>query len=202
MIAYVESNFILELAYLQEEHEVCERILLLAQEQRISLVLPAFCVGEPYGAWVGRNKRRARLHDDLARELKELARSKPYTTSRDDFQNITRALGISGGEEKQRLDSVLLTVLNSSTLIPLDRPIVESAIDLQGTRDLEPQDSVVYASLLAHLRSERVEEPSCFVTKNSKDFSNPDIEADLSQRQCTLCTSFGEGYGFILRRLN
>lgn len=124
MIAYVESNFILELAYLQEEHEVCERILLLAQEQRISLVLPAFCVGEPYGAWVGRNKRRARLHDDLARELKELARSKPYTTSRDDFQNITRALGISGGEEKQRLDSVLLTVLNSSTLIPLDRPIV------------------------------------------------------------------------------
>ena len=53
MIVYVESNFILELAYLQEEHEICEKILLLAEQERVSLLLPSFCVGEPYGASFG-----------------------------------------------------------------------------------------------------------------------------------------------------
>jgi hypothetical protein len=31
MIVYIESNFILELAYLQEKYESCERILSLAE---------------------------------------------------------------------------------------------------------------------------------------------------------------------------
>lgn len=191
MIVYVESNFILELAYLQEEHEICEKILLLAEQEIVSLFLPSFCVGEPYGAWVGRHRRRARIHDDLTRELKELARSQPYTTSRDEFQEITKVLAISGVEEKQRLDATVLRVLKSSTLIALDRSIVEAAINLQTARDLEPKDSIVYASILNHLTSQ-TSDTSCFITKNSKDFSNPDIEADLAQRQCTLCASFGE----------
>ena len=200
MIVYVESNFILELAYLQEEHEICERILLLAEQQSVSLFLSGFCIGEPYGAWVGRYRRRARIHDDLTRELKELARSQPYTTSRDQFQEITKVLTISGGEEKQRLDATVLRVLDTSNVIPLDHAVLEAAIELQSTRDLEPQDSIVYASVLAHLASETTGS-SCFITKNSKDFANPDIEADLAQRQCILCTSFGEGYGYLLKQL-
>ena len=200
MIVYVESNFILELAYLQEDHEACDEILRLAEQQSVNLVLPAFCVGEPYGAWVGRDKRRARLHDDLTRELKELARSQPYTASRDEFLDITKALAVSGGEEKRRLDRVALRVLKASTLIPIDHAVLEAAIDLQTSRDLEPQDSIVYASVLAHLTASDAT-LSCFITKNSKDFSNPDIESDLAQNQCALFTSFGQGYGFLLRTL-
>ena len=48
MIVYVESNFVLELAFLQEESEDCSEILQLAEAQRIELVFPSFCVGEPY----------------------------------------------------------------------------------------------------------------------------------------------------------
>jgi hypothetical protein len=135
MIVYVESNFILELAYLQEEHEICERILLLAEQQSVSLFLPGFCIGEPNGAWVGRYRRRARIHDDLTRELKELARSQPYTTSRDQFQEITRVLAISGGEEKQRLDATVLRVLDTSNVIPLDHAVLEAAIELGESLD-------------------------------------------------------------------
>ncbi|HEX8213826.1 MAG TPA: hypothetical protein VF584_26905 [Longimicrobium sp.] len=46
MIVYAESNFLLELAYLQEEHESCEEILALAESGRIRLLLPAFAVVE------------------------------------------------------------------------------------------------------------------------------------------------------------
>lgn len=47
MIVYIESNFVLELAYLQEEHESCTKILNLSEADNIELVIPAYCVGEP-----------------------------------------------------------------------------------------------------------------------------------------------------------
>jgi len=84
MIVYVESNFILEIAHLREEHENCDRILNLSVTGEIQLVLPAFSVGEVY------------------------------------------------------------------------------------------------------------------ITRDSKDFANPDIVADLSKSDCELFTSFGEGYGFVI----
>ena len=51
MIVYLESNFVLELAFLQAEHEECSAILRLAETGEIRLVLPAFSIGEPYETW-------------------------------------------------------------------------------------------------------------------------------------------------------
>lgn len=56
MIVYVESNFVLELAFLQEEHESCEELLSLSKSGDIHLVLPTFSIGEPYETWVRRSK--------------------------------------------------------------------------------------------------------------------------------------------------
>src|SRR2546425_10747497 len=69
MIVYVESNFILEIAHLREEHENCDRILNLSVTGEIQLVLPAFSVGEVYEAQTRRAKRRAELHGKLNAEL-------------------------------------------------------------------------------------------------------------------------------------
>jgi len=99
MIVYVESNFIFELAYLREEHENCDKILDLSASGDIRLVLPAFSVGEVYEAQTRRAKRRAELHDKLNKEIGELARSKPYRDSRDQFKEVTKALIVSGEEE-------------------------------------------------------------------------------------------------------
>jgi len=78
MIVYAESNFILELAFLQEEHESCVTLLELAKSKEIVLVLPAFCIGESYEAWVRRLKRRQAAHRLFTTEIKEVSRSKPY----------------------------------------------------------------------------------------------------------------------------
>ena len=58
MIVYLESNFVLELAFLQAEHEHCSALLRLSESGEIRLVLPAFSIGEPYETWVRRSKRR------------------------------------------------------------------------------------------------------------------------------------------------
>jgi hypothetical protein len=47
MIAFVESNFVLELAFSREEYRECQELLDLAEKQKIDLALPAFSVGEP-----------------------------------------------------------------------------------------------------------------------------------------------------------
>ena len=39
MIVYVESNFVLELAFLQEEHDSCDAIIGLAETGRVELGL-------------------------------------------------------------------------------------------------------------------------------------------------------------------
>jgi hypothetical protein len=51
MNVYVESNFVLELALLQEEHETCENILALCERAEAKLVLPAFCLPSRLKLW-------------------------------------------------------------------------------------------------------------------------------------------------------
>ena len=198
---YLESNFILELAYLQEEHASCENILEIAGNGGVRLILPAFAIAEPYSAWVGRKKRREAVHADLTRELRELARSEPYAATRDQFQDVTRALLVSGEDEKSRLDQTIEAVLQSCSLIPIEADTIRTAIDIQLTTDLGPQDSIVYASVLSHLTNVTSAGENYFITKNSKDFDNPDITEELTRNGCSLCTSFGEAYGILHRLL-
>ena len=110
---------------------------------------------------------------------------------------ITRLLSTSGEEDKARLDATLLRLVRVSTLIELDSRTVESAMRLQLTRDLKPPDSLVYAGVLSHLSTYEDNRQSCFVTRNAKDFSDPDINTDLSELGCRLFTGFGEAFGFL-----
>jgi len=54
MRAYVETNFLLELALLQEQYQSCDEILALCQNGSISLMLPAFCVPEAHFSLLGK----------------------------------------------------------------------------------------------------------------------------------------------------
>ncbi|MEK6282614.1 MAG: PIN domain-containing protein [Acidobacteriota bacterium] len=201
MIVYVESNFILELAYLQEEHENCGRILKLAESGKIQLILPAFAIAEPFAAWVGRKRRRELLHSELTQELRELGRSEPYVGSREEFKDITKTLLVSGEEEKSRLDAAIGQILKESELIAIEADVIISAIEIQARNRLSPQDSIIYASVLSHVTEISKEEPKCFITKNSRDFADPDIVQELLEFGCDLGTNFGEGYGLILKHL-
>ena len=199
MIVYIESNFVLELAYLRGEHECCSEFLLLSQAGDIVLALPSFSIGEPYEAWVRRSKKRKRLQRELDEELRELSRSRPYEGSPDEFRELTSLLLKSGEEEKNRLDKTLERVLETAEVIPIS-PSVKNAIAFQETLDLSPQDSIIFASILHHLTT-TLDEVRCFITKNSKDFENPDIRNELRARNCRFLTNFTDGLSYIHSQL-
>ncbi len=196
MIVYVETNFILEMAFLQEEHESCEAILSLARAHKINLVIPAFSIGEPYETWVRRRSKRSDVQRQLAREMREIIRSETYRGIGSQSNEYASLLVRSVDEDKRRLDDTLLAVIEASELIPIDLDTVKSAIEYQKNQNLSPQDSIVYASVMGHLRSSATA-PKCFLNKNSKDFLNPDIQDELKNYGCRLITRFADGLGFI-----
>jgi predicted nucleic acid-binding protein len=162
MNIYVETNFILELAFVQEQHESCEQIIERCETGRTTVVLPAFCIAESYETLVRRAIRRTQIANDLAGELRQLSRSKPYKEEIDAFQSITGLLARSSQEEDQRLMVVLERILRIATIIPLESAIVSSAAQYRVNYKFQPQDAIVYASVLYHLASSSGIE-NCFI---------------------------------------
>jgi len=193
MDVYVESNFVIELALLQEQHGSCENILALCESGKTHLIIPVYSLVEPYDTLIRYAKNRTRLSNELAIEVKQLARSKPYQEEIDALQNVTAFLIRSQEEEKESLRDTLSRLLKIAEVIPLRSEIVSSALTYQIQHDLSPQDSIVYASVLNHLRTSS-STSKCFLNKNSKDFDDPDIVNTLSGYGCKMFFSFDDGY--------
>lgn len=196
MRVYVETNFVLELALLRDEHQTCEAFLELARKKRIELVLPSFSIGEAFEAWSRRVKQRKDLWRRLDAELLELARSKPYQEVPGKFETLTGWLNQSGEEEKLRVEEALSGLLSVAEVAPLGLLTIRKAAELQVGLRLSIQDSIVYASILDHLE-QRMEGAHCFVTKNARDFLVPEIKANLASRNCRLFARFGDALGFL-----
>ncbi len=193
----------LELAFLQPGHAHCRALLEMAKaHDDLELALPASCVVEAYAKQIAREKRRTKMHGTLVAELGDLSRSKPYAERSRKVREITAFMTTTGDEERKRLDAVLNEIYAHGSVLPLDGATLEAAPRLGRSRGLEPQDALVYASVLARLSSlgataspdEDVQH--CFVTTDS-DFSDDDMRADLATLGCRILRSFEAAVGHI-----
>ena len=199
MNVYAETNFLLEIAFLQEEYESCEELLRNAKDGKIRLLIPTFSIGECYDVWVRRDRRRDELQTRVEGELREIARSAPYGDIQGESGEFISILTRSASEDKDRLDEILVRALEVVEVISIGADTIKSAINYQRDLGLSPQDSIVYASVLEHLQTS-VAGPSCFLNRNANDFLIPEIRAELERYDCRLITSFENGLGFINSR--
>lgn len=81
-------------------------------------------------------------------------------------------------------------------IINLKKQLITKGVSYQKDFDLSPQDSFVYASVRHHLEKSEKKQ-SCFISKNSKDFNDPDIIEELDRQNCKMLFSFRDGIGFI-----
>ena len=208
MILLVETNFVLELAFLQEDHGLCRAMLDLAKERPddLELAFPASSVVEAYNRQIGRQQERLRSHGLAISKLDRLARSEPYAERSGELRReVTELLLASGEEERRRLEDVLAELYAVGTVIPLDAWVAHQAQRLQRERGLSPPDALVYASVLSHLNAaalstRRHEAPHCFVTRD-RDFTDANIEADLEGLGCKILFRFEAGLGYVRNRL-
>lgn len=196
MIVYVESNFVLELAFLQEQSEQAEEVAKLAESGDIQLVIPAYSCAEPYGRMFRRSTERKALLDRLTKEIKELSRSSPYTKIDDTARELTAILSESASDEKVRLDSVALRLVTLSRMIPLSSDVLQISIGYQDKFALDPQDAIVFASITNDLQTLEPSSEKLFVTRDN-DFLNPDVSDHLSSHNCKLFISFMKALDYI-----
>jgi predicted nucleic acid-binding protein len=196
MLVYVESNYLLELAFEQEEVGDCIALLELAETKQVSLVLPAFSIGECLERIGRRKSQRLTIQRSLREEIRELGRSASSATLSDQLRSLTDSLIAGADADEQRYDSLLRRLLGCAHFVPLDADVVRSSLGTGSQYGLSPQDAIVLTCVLSHLNANRPVR-ALFVNRNRKDFSNPDIIAILGTLQCVLKVRFSDGIAFL-----
>jgi len=199
MNIYVESNFVLEFALRQAQFQSCENIITLCESGRACLVLPAFCLAEPFDTLVRRTKDRKELKKKLDIEFNQLSRTALYTNQLDSLREVSQILIQSSLEEEQRLHQALLKILKVCEVIQIVPSILTLAADYRlAPFELDIQDAIVYASIVHHLSISKLASRKCFINRNSRDFNKPDIQAILDSHACKMLFNFDKGYNYIL----
>jgi hypothetical protein len=199
LIVYVETNFVLELAYLRPTSDNCKRLLNLAGDEKISLIVPAFALIEARLAWQSNVKRRNRLLSEIRNELGELSRSRPLSDIASQSQAFVTALVDTAELDRRRLESAIHAILGQATVLPTEPLIVRQAHLAELLYDLSPQDSVVFTTVIDH--AARNEGPKLFVTQNANDFRVPQIEQELTRHGCKLLVTFDAAEAYVRREI-
>jgi predicted nucleic acid-binding protein len=194
LIIYVETNFVLELAYQRSTFEHCQRLLDLAAQRRIELVIPSFALVEARMAWQRNVTRRTRLHSQVRTELGELARSRPLMNIPAQSQAFVAALIDSAQQDRDRLEAAVSTLADIGSVIATTPATLRLALSVEQRVGLSPQDALVYASVVEHIGSggpiDRV-----FVTQNKNDFAS--VKDELEVVGCKLLFAFDAADGYV-----
>lgn len=200
MIVYVESNFVLELAFEQEQAHAAKSILRLASANKIVLAFPSFVLSEPFEAIMRESREHNRLYNDLKKVLGHLQRSESYKQSMLDIQEALQVLKIVYKKQLDILHVVFSDMLTAGKCIEIDASCFADALQYQETLGLAPQDSIIYAAIISHLKESPVDEQKCFLSRDQKAFGNLDdrsIKGELAKYNCRYIGNFGQGFNFI-----
>jgi hypothetical protein len=160
-----------------------------AQGADFRLVIPAYSLLEPHETLVRARKRRLNLQNQVGAELRQIRRTRGYEDAAEELKRAAALLASSTDAEQAALEKTVTSLASTAELIPLSPDVIRHAYEVQDEFDLEPQDSFVLGSVLLHLGANQADD-SYFVTRNSKDFDDPDIKTRLRTRGCELLTDF------------
>ncbi len=201
MNIYVETNFVLELTFEQEQYASCEQILQLCETQQSKLIIPAYSLAEPHEKLSRQARSRRELQQLLDNELRQLSRTTSYTNRIKSIQDIATLMVQSNEEERYRFIQCRERLLKIGEIVALNANTLLEAAAYEIIYDLRPQDALVYASVIGHLRQEQPLQ-ACFLNRNSKDFDSPDIVDELRQLNCRMIPRFDRGYSFLQSQLS
>ena len=199
MIVYVESNFLLELSLTQDQSRSCAEIIGFCEQGKATLIIPAVCVSEAYSAALAKQRITTRLSELALSELAQrYSRSRVYRNRSPHPESFREMTADLYDVVERRLHEVLDRILSVAEIIPLDAAVIQSARNLRKTNAVSPFiDSLILASVLAHREVSR--EQSCFLSTNSKEFADPQVQRLLEARNCKVLFRFEAGRNYLIR---
>ena len=196
MQVFLESNFLLQLAFRQESYPLCERILRGAGPDSYVLHVPQYALTEVFQKLRPLRNERDEAQKYLVAEIaKHLSEEDSDANAMDD---LTRALNtlLSARTESQtqRLYAVAAEIAQLAPGPALTAAIIQNALYQERMHRLSPQDALIYASVLAGLQELPSSSPKLFITSD-EDFNKPTLRQELQGYGCKLITDFRSGAG-------
>jgi predicted nucleic acid-binding protein len=188
MTLYVETNFILHIAYSQEFRESCEYFLKEAELHKIGLVIPAYSLAEAFKTYESQFDRRDKFVGLAKEELRLLQRTKKLSALTNESPFFT-ALIDKTQEEYLELKNVIARLRKFAEIEPLTAEIIVESRDYMKRFNLEDQGAMIFATVMAHLQR-RVATPKAFVTTDKHFHTDEDIRRTLDGLGCTLESNF------------
>jgi hypothetical protein len=168
-------------------------------ESEVRFALPDVCVMEAISAFDWKRIERNRLKDELDRQLSQLQRSINVEAALRLATELTQADLTNAellSELFQRLDETLLAIATRATLIPITAEIIQHQAQLSRETELDRDDALILASILAHSESEPTARKA-FLTGNFKDFEKDPVRRLLAEAGIKQFSSTGRALGWI-----
>jgi predicted nucleic acid-binding protein len=205
MIAYVETNFVLEMALEQEQSSAARALLSLAESGQIGLAFPSFVLCEPFET-IMRSRRECNvIEKSLVERLNQLKRSEPHKLAMIDAEPTVNLLRGAYLKEVDLLHTIFDQLLSIGRCIYVEASNFREASAYQRSLILSPQDSIIYAVMLADLKKQPAQEMKCFLSRDYKAFgSDKDrgIKDELGKYNCRYIGSFTQGLDFIKKAID
>jgi predicted nucleic acid-binding protein len=195
-LIYLETNWIVG-AVMGQDSRAGE--LLSSSESEVHLALPAVCVMEAISAFDRKRIERNQLKDELDRQLSQLQRSINVQAAQRLATELTQADLTNAellSELFQRLDETLLGIANRAQLIPISAEIIQHQVQLSRETELDRDDALILASILAHSKSESIARKG-FLTGNFKDFEKEPVRLLLAEAGIKQFRSTGGALGWV-----
>lgn len=191
MNVFVESNFLLEIAFQQEHHLACERILAGAAINKYTLHVPQYALTEVFQTLHRRGTERAEHQQYFQEQIAQHSREAEADAA--EIDQLVRLLNdLLSARTKTQVSRLFALTQRLAVEAPgpfLTASVLQEAQAVQLRHGLTAQDAIVYTSVLAGLRL-LPGGPKLFVTRNDNDFRKPAIVEELRQYECRLLANF------------
>jgi hypothetical protein len=189
---YVESNFVLEIVLGQEELASAERLLAVAETGAIDLALPTFSLNEPFVTVMRGIRDRRRLMSQLRDQVDQPERSTPHQTEVDALRAVPALITSIAEREQDRLARTVERLLATARLIELDLAAFRVATNYRDRYDLQIEDAIILAVVVADLNARPGSRQHLFANRNRRDFRNLALVTDLRRLGCDVVWSFAD----------
>lgn len=198
MIVYVETNFVLEIAREQEQVESANQILILAEQGKIELAFPGFTLSEPFSTIIRQRKDRKELLRSLQDTFVQLRRSETHRNTTNALEPVLGLLNVAIERDLDLLHGTIERMLNTGRSLETDISNFRQAVDYQKRLDLSPQDSIIYAAIIADVVRRPADEDKRFLSRDNEAFATSlAIKRELKRYNCRYIGSFVDGLASI-----
>lgn len=198
MIVYIETNFVVEVALEQEQLASAEAILALAEQKKVTLAFPNFIFSEAFECIMRGRRERNSLYTNVANSLLYLQRSKPHQNIMSQMEPLINILKEAHFRQLDRLHLTFERLFDFGECVGVDTLCLRNALGYQQNVGLEPQDSIIYATVVADLRARPENEKKCFLSRDRRAFEKESkVKTELISYDCSYINNFVDGFKYI-----